>query len=89
MRFLIKCLVMLAMFGLGAVFLLNGIGTDIALIKFRGFEASGVPAGLALVAGGVALAYLWDTSSTTTKTQIRRPDGSIVTIFEKIRKGLQ
>jgi hypothetical protein len=50
----------------GAIFLAIGIGVDIPLVKYKEFEAYGIPAGLVLLVAGVALARFWKVSKTET-----------------------
>ena len=43
----------------GLFFTLTGLGIDVPVVKFNGFEANNLPAGIALLLVAVALAYFW------------------------------
>ena len=63
--FLKVVLVFMSLAG-GAIFLAIGIGVEIPLVKYKEFEAYGIPAGIALLIAGVALARFWKVSKTET-----------------------
>lgn len=64
--FLLKWILVLALLVGGAFFIATGIGAEISLVKYKGLEAHGVPAGILSLVIGVALAALWKISTTTT-----------------------
>lgn len=80
---LLKIILVSALLVAGAVFLVIGIGVEIPLVKYQEFEAYGVPAGLVLLATGIALAYFWKVSKTETVEQTNTTttddDGSTTT----------
>jgi hypothetical protein len=43
----------------GVVLLILGLGVQIGSLSFRGLEVAGVPAGVVVMAAGVALAHFW------------------------------
>jgi hypothetical protein len=60
--FFLKWVLVLGLFALGAVFLVNGLAIEIALVKYKSLEAHGLPVGIAFLVAGVALAYFWKIS---------------------------
>jgi hypothetical protein len=89
MKFFIKSVfvAVLLLAGLGA--LLKGWGVEVPVIKFKGFEASGVPAGLVLLAAGIALAKFWPVKTTTVKTTKTSPSGETTVTETRIDKGIR
>jgi hypothetical protein len=75
MMFFFKWLLVLGLLGIGALFLLTGLGIEAPVIKYQGFEGQRVPAGVVLIAAGIALAVLWRVSSTTSIEETL-PDGT-------------
>ncbi len=65
----LKWLLVLGLLVAGAFFLATGLGVQIPLVEYKGLTAHGVPAGIALLVAGVALAVLWKITSTTTTTR--------------------
>ena len=62
----------------GAYFLLKGLGVDIPIFEYKGAKAYDIPAGVALLVVGIALARVWKirTSQTVaTQTTTRAKDG--------------
>jgi len=54
-----KWVLVLGLLATGTFFLLHGFGVDIPSIEYKGLKAQNVPAGLAILAAGIALAALW------------------------------
>jgi len=93
MFFILALLKWIMVFGLlagGGLFLLKGTSVEIPLVKYKGIEAYGVPAGIAMLAAGIALAYFWritrrtviettETSSSDGTKKIRREESDIRT----------
>ena len=78
----IKLIVILHLTGLGAVCLLNGIGADIPLIKYKGLEAHNIPVGIALCLIGLAVAIFWKIEIGTKvveKHQTKQSNGALTT----------
>ena len=76
--FLIKGLLVFGLLAAGTYFLLTGFGVEVPLIKYQGFEGQRVPAGVVLLIAGIALAYFWKITETTSKkeTASTSADGS-------------
>jgi hypothetical protein len=53
----------------GAAVLLMGLGAEVPLIKYKGLEAYGVPAGVILMAASIAIAAFWKISYKVTTTE--------------------
>ena len=71
----------------GALSLLAGFGAELPFVKFKEFEAYGVPAGAILLASGIALAKFWKVATTRTtetfETTSGADDESPTTVFKK------
>lgn len=72
----------------GAAFLAIGIGVEVPLVKYKEFEAYGIPAGIALLAAAVALAYFWKVSRTESveETHTESSSGDDSTTTQTTRK---
>ena len=80
----LKWLLVFGLLAAGTFFLLRGLGIPVPLIKYKGLEGHQVPAGVVLLAAGIALASLWkvsteESSGTTTTSE----DGSTTTEWWK------
>ncbi len=69
---LLKWSLVLGLLILGVWSLLTGLGVEVPLIKFKGLEAQGMPAGAVILAVAVALAYFW-------KISVRRKEETVET----------
>ena len=63
--FFLKWLLVLGLLAAGAFFLLTGLGIEIPVVKYQGWEGQRVPAGAVLLAAGIPLAYFWKIQVTT------------------------
>jgi len=61
----LKWVLVLASLFCGALFLSRGLGVEIPLVKYKGVEAHDVPAGVAFLVAGVALARFWKIKTIT------------------------
>lgn len=43
----------------GLFFTLTGFGVDVPVVQWKGFEANNLPAGIAILLIGLAVAYFW------------------------------
>lgn len=80
--FILKWIMVFLLMLAGATFLALGLGVQIPRVKYHALEAYGVPAGVALLAAGVALAALWKITREITVTEdseLTGEDGSTVT----------
>jgi hypothetical protein len=69
-------LVVICLLG-GALFLVDGLGTPIPFVRYKGLEADDLPAGIALLAAGILLAVFWKIRKTTTTKLVEvAPDGT-------------
>lgn len=73
---LLKWILVLGLLAAGVVFLLTGVGVEIPVVKYKGVEAYGLPAGVILLAAGVALARFWPLQSTETTETTTSSGGS-------------
>lgn len=64
----LKTILVAALLAAGVVFLANGLGVEIPVLKYEKLEAYGVPAGISLLVAGVLLAVFWKVSRTETRT---------------------
>lgn len=62
--FFMKWILVLALLVTGAIFLVGGLGVEIPIVKYKGLEAQGVPAGIGFLVVGVALAAFWKVKTT-------------------------
>jgi hypothetical protein len=75
---LLKWLLVLGCLAAGLGLLLTGLGAEIPLIRYQGLEAHGMPAGIAALIAGVALAKFWRIENESTQiTQTTGPDGTM------------
>ena len=83
--FFLKWLLVLGLLATGAYFLLTGLGIEVPVVKYQGFEGQRVPAGVVLLIAGIALASLWRIRTTTysKETRTSQPDGTSTTTSEK------
>ena len=65
----LKFVLVLSLLAIGTAFLLKGVGFEIPLLKFKGMGAHNVPAGIAILLIGIALARLWKIHTTRTVTE--------------------
>jgi hypothetical protein len=65
---LLKFLLVSGMLIAGAFFIAASLGVEIALIKYKGLEVYGLPAGVVLLVAGLALARFWKVSNTEKTT---------------------
>lgn len=63
MMFLLKWLLVVGLLATGTVCLLTGLGMEVPMLKYQGFEGHRVPAGVVLLFAGIALATLWRVTS--------------------------
>ena len=91
--FLTKGLLVFGLLAAGTYFILTGLGIEVPLIKYKGFEGQRVPAGVVLLIAGIALAYFWKiTETTSTKTtNTTSPDGAskFTSETKSERKGIR
>ena len=65
----IKLLVTLHLFGFGAFCIIRGMGSNIPLVKYSGFEAHNIPTGIALCLIGLAVTKFWKINVKSTITE--------------------
>lgn len=87
MMFFFKWLLVLALLAVGTLFLLTGLGMEVAVIKYQGFEGERVPAGVVLIIAAIALAALWRVTSTNS-AKIIRPDGTTIETVRRAKGNL-
>jgi hypothetical protein len=91
---LLKFSLVLVLLVVGTIFLLEGLGADITALKYEGLEGHGVPVGIALLLGGIALARLWKVRHTHTVVETRkveptRSNRNVVTTAKITRTNVQ
>jgi hypothetical protein len=94
MRFLavLKFVLVLGLLAVGTLFLLKGFGVEIPVLKYKTLEAHDIPAGIAIMVVGVALACGWKIRSTYTVVEERtekRSDGTSATTRLEIKADLR
>jgi hypothetical protein len=76
MRFAVKVLLVVGLFGAGLWLLLAHAGLLIPHVSYKGLDAYGLPVGIALMVIGVAVLFFWRISEETeTTTTTRRGSG--------------
>lgn len=82
MKFLaiLKVVVVVGLLYFGTTFLLRNVGVELPMLKYKGLEAKNIPAGVILLAAGIAIAKLWSVRwSETRTTTTTHPDGGSTT----------
>jgi hypothetical protein len=87
--FVLKSILVVLILACGAFFVATGLGVEVPLIKYEGFEAYNIPAGIIILLVGLALAKFWRISTTETSeetTTVTSANGSTTTTQKKILK---
>lgn len=89
MVFLLKWISVLVLLVAGCLFLAEGLGSQIPMIKYQGFEGKNLPVGAVLLVAGIALAYFWKVSvteeSSTTTSESQEGTTTTTTLKKVIR----
>lgn len=56
---ILKWVLVFGLLAVGLFCLMTGLGAEVPFVAFKGLEARGLPAGVAILAVAVALAYFW------------------------------
>lgn len=78
---IMKTIVVVLVFAVGAFFLARGLGVAIPVIEYKGLKANNLPAGAGILLFDLALAVLWKPKVTETVTETLA-DGT-KRVFEK------
>lgn len=84
---IVKGFLIIVLLACGTVSLLVGFGAEIPYVKYKEIEAYGVPAGVLLLAAGIALARFWKIEEHR-KTTIFDANGVIRKINETVIKKI-
>lgn len=81
MVFILKWILVLGLLAAGCFFLMEGLGVQVPLIKYEGWEGRDIPAGVILLAAGILLTCYWKVSVTeqTVKTTTNSKEGITTT----------
>ena len=90
--FLFKCLLVFLLSAVGVVALLNGSGVDVPVVKvvkYKGLEAYGIPAGVVILAAAVAVGYFWRIERTVETSTTTSPSGETTVKTTDTTKGVR
>ena len=76
----------------GVYFLLKGLGVATPFVKYKGAEGHDIPAGIALLVAGIAVARLWSIrvlQTVVTQTTTKQRDGATKTTKKDSRNDIR